>query len=68
MVRLIALLVGLAILAGVWTILTYVVWMFFAVFGAIGRKSLASMIIVALGVISYAYVAMQLFGIGFGKK
>lgn len=64
-VRVLALIVGLAILAGVWTILTYVVWMFFALFGMIGRTG--SIVVIALGVLTWAYVASLLFGLKLGK-
>jgi uncharacterized membrane protein (GlpM family) len=65
-VRVLALIVGLAILAGVWTILTYVVWLFFALLGMIGRTG--SIVVVALGVLTWAYVASLLFGLKLGKR
>ena len=63
--RVLALILGLAILAGVWTIVTYVVWLFFALFGKIGRSG--TIVIIALGVLSWAYVASLLFGLKLGK-
>lgn len=63
--RVLALIVGLAILAGFWTIVTYVVWLFFALFGRIGRSG--SAFIVVLGMVTWAYVAARLFGLKLGK-
>ncbi len=65
-VRVLALIVGLAILAGVWTIVTYVVWLFFALFGRIGRSG--SIVIIVLGILSWAYVASLLFGLNLGRR
>jgi hypothetical protein len=64
-VRVLALIMGLAVLGGVWTIVTYVVWLFFALFGRIGRSG--SIVIVVLGVLTWAYVASLLFGLKLGK-
>jgi uncharacterized membrane protein (GlpM family) len=65
-VRVLALIVGLAILAGVWTIVTYVVWLFFALFGRIGRSG--SIVIIVLGILSWGYVASLLFGLNLGRR
>lgn len=65
-VRVLALIVGLAILAGVWTIVTYVIWLFFALVGRIGRSG--SIVIIVLGILSWGYVASLLFGLNLGRR